>query len=305
MKNIKLFLVSLLGLGATLALWAGVPHSIVYTGRIVDVNNPVLPAPATKTMTFTLKNETGFVVWSAKDVSVLVETNGLFTVELKDGMTGAGDNEETLRDLFVAGVPKKIAVTVDGEEIFPEQALSTTPFVDRAAAVSRQAEGASMTVTDVLKVDTVSARGKVDVANATISNLKGNTNAELTLGAVDMSGVTGLTLKKPSDDSGEVRFFRRGDPIVKRGVIFSKDGNSGGIFNTPFVSRTNPNAIFYDPKWPSGILVVMGSGNSHNNWIIPAVVLPFTGEDIKWELNFTESQNFYCILDLLFYPFGL
>ena len=229
----KLMMVAVVAMTAVVA-WAET-ISFSYQGALANADGSAITGDKNKTIQFRLyagpTDET--VLWG-RSVSVRLDDNGFFNVELSDGAGSAitGENGANLDQILAANAGKLyIGLTVDGStgEIRPRQKVLSVPSAAYAEDVANAKKDFTVAgnafVTGGLTVD-----GPMEAKNGLAVNQISVGSGGITLGGT-MNVASGTTLKlakgaKISDAQGKIDLIEQASP---KGIIVMWSGAADAI----------------------------------------------------------------------------
>ena len=263
-----------------------------YQGVLKDLNNAAMTG--TKTVELRLYNQAtgGTALWGRK-FSVLLDSNGLFNIEVSDSVgSQISGISSVLANVLAANESLYIGLTIQGTsgEIVPRQKLLPVPFAAVAADVSR-ASG-NFTVTGTLLATNGTFSGMLTAKDVTVRN---SIKAESTLTASGNAQVTGdLTVSGVISGFGiapvgSIIMWSGATDSIPEGWTLC-DGTSKNGYTTPdlrnrFIVGAGGSYAVGDTGGVNQVALTLNQIPSHTHKYV------FTGADV--EGSYKKSNFFY------------
>lgn len=278
-----------------------VPSSMVYSGRIVKPGNEegrVFVRPTLKKFRLEVKNAGDQTVWAAENVPVMVQTNGMFTIELGDGLVGVQSGGKSLKEICAAGEASQIVAQITGTTYMSREELVTVPLVEHAAVAESLMQGGEAFVLGNVDAREIIVRGSAEVNNLVVSNsLKCAVYQSINIGEIDYPKLNELSLSVVGRGNyAESRVFNNSYFMAQSCKRVEKSRYELYYYDdTLLISHSDASAKVYTNGKKSGMLLITGNSK------FPAVTIPFSGDDIKWPFDTLGQTE---VLVMYFFPFG-
>lgn len=257
---------------ATAAL-SEMPASFTYRGRVSQASTgEAVSKELPVTFKLYAKASSAEPLWGVT-VQVLLGSNGMFQVELADGLAATYLTTNALAAVLQAGAARFVGVTVGAgqAEQYPRQSLLFEPFVEQAAVAGALIDGGTLS--------------DVAVTDLSTSSLSVKSTSTITGGLRATGASRSLALSSCTAGENSQLSIRSSGAFS----IFASHSPQESTMYAPAQGTT------YRAPGSGGVLCVL----TQNNWDIPCLCVPLGSYE-----TFSFPRPCSGNVRLLFYPYG-